>query len=87
MFIGRTLLALALLAVSGDQYFDSNGVRIRYVVAGAGEPVVLIHGWSADARHGEVPSRPEFVKAVREFLARHDARNAGGVPHSNKVST
>src|SRR5438477_11822838 len=49
MFIGRTLLALALLAVSGDQYFDSNGVRIRYVVAGAGEPVVLIHGWSADA--------------------------------------
>jgi pimeloyl-ACP methyl ester carboxylesterase len=29
--------------------FDSNGVRIRYVTAGEGKPVVLIHGWMADA--------------------------------------
>jgi pimeloyl-ACP methyl ester carboxylesterase len=27
-----------------DRYFDSNGVRIRYVEQGSGEPVVLIHG-------------------------------------------
>jgi len=29
--------------------FDSNGVKIRYVTAGAGEAVVLIHGWMADS--------------------------------------
>ena len=27
-----------------DKFFDSNGVMIRYVEAGRGEPVVLIHG-------------------------------------------
>ena len=27
-----------------DKFFDSNGVRIRYVEAGRGEPVVLING-------------------------------------------
>jgi pimeloyl-ACP methyl ester carboxylesterase len=32
-----------------DDMFDSNGVKIRYVTAGTGEPVVLIHGWMADS--------------------------------------
>lgn len=32
-----------------DQFFDSNGVRIRYVSVGQGEPIILIHGWAADA--------------------------------------
>ncbi len=27
-----------------DQFFDSNGVRIRYVDVGAGDPVFLLHG-------------------------------------------
>ena len=27
-----------------DKFFDSNGVRIRYVDQGAGEPIVLLHG-------------------------------------------
>jgi pimeloyl-ACP methyl ester carboxylesterase len=30
-----------------DQYFDSNGVRIRYVEQGSGPPVLLIHGLTA----------------------------------------
>lgn len=29
-----------------DQFFDSNGVRIRYVDQGAGQPVLLIHGYT-----------------------------------------
>ncbi len=29
-------------------YFDSNGVKIHYATAGEGEPVVLIHGFSAN---------------------------------------
>ena len=32
-----------------DQFFDSNGVQIRYVSVGQGEPIILIHGWAADA--------------------------------------
>lgn len=32
-------------AVSGqDKFFDSNGVQIRYVDQGSGEPIVLVHG-------------------------------------------
>lgn len=36
-------------ASAADAVFDSNGVKIRYVTAGQGEAVVLIHGWMADA--------------------------------------
>lgn len=35
--------------VADDDVFDSNGVKIRYVTAGKGEPVVLIHGWMGDS--------------------------------------
>jgi pimeloyl-ACP methyl ester carboxylesterase len=34
---------------AADGVFDSNGVKIRYVTAGTGEPVVLIHGWMGDS--------------------------------------
>jgi pimeloyl-ACP methyl ester carboxylesterase len=32
-----------------DRYFDSNGVKIRYIVKGEGEPIVLTHGFTMDA--------------------------------------
>lgn len=48
------LLALAVPAVGSarttDTTFTSAGVAIHYVESGSGAPVVLIHGWSADAR-------------------------------------
>jgi len=37
-----------------DQFFDSNGVRIRYVDHGSGPPVVLIHGFSGSLESGWV---------------------------------
>ena len=45
-------VALCALLVTGikaadDRYFDSNGVKIHYIVEGQGEPVVLIHGFTA----------------------------------------
>jgi pimeloyl-ACP methyl ester carboxylesterase len=46
-------VALCALVVTGsfaaepDQYFDSNGVKIHYIVVGEGEPVVLVHGFTA----------------------------------------
>lgn len=36
-------------ARAADDVFDSNGVKIRYVTEGTGEPVVLIHGWCGDS--------------------------------------
>jgi pimeloyl-ACP methyl ester carboxylesterase len=35
-------------AVPQDRFFDSNGVRIRYVEQGQGPPVVLIHGYTGN---------------------------------------
>jgi hypothetical protein len=44
-----TTLAAVLVLVAGralaqDQFFDSNGVPIRFVDRGAGPPIVLVHG-------------------------------------------
>jgi pimeloyl-ACP methyl ester carboxylesterase len=36
----------ATLAVGADQYFDRDGVRLRYRDVGRGEPVVLLHGYT-----------------------------------------
>ncbi|MBL8990423.1 MAG: alpha/beta hydrolase [Phycisphaerae bacterium] len=50
-----TMVAAAVCAgstepgASVEGVFDSNGVKIRYVTAGEGQPVVLIHGWMADS--------------------------------------
>ncbi len=35
-------------AASADRWFDSAGVRIRYVDEGEGEPVVLVHSFTSD---------------------------------------
>jgi pimeloyl-ACP methyl ester carboxylesterase len=42
------LLLVAARATAEDAYFNSNGVKIHYVVQGQGEPVVLIHGFTAN---------------------------------------
>ena len=34
---------------SREKHFNSDGVRIRYLEAGAGEPVILVHGFSSNA--------------------------------------
>jgi pimeloyl-ACP methyl ester carboxylesterase len=56
-FLRLTLILFALFALhflaldrvsAQDQFFDSNGVRIRYVEQGSGPPVVLLHGVSGD---------------------------------------
>lgn len=36
-------------AHANDDFFDSNGVKIRYVTEGQGKPIVLIHGWMGDS--------------------------------------
>ncbi len=36
------------LCAGDDQYFDSDGVQIRYRVIGNGTPVILVHGFTAN---------------------------------------
>ena len=46
------LLGLMLVGIRAqtqapvDKWFDSNGIRLRYVESGAGVPVVLVHGYT-----------------------------------------
>ena len=37
--------AMTAVAMAQDKFFDSNGVQIRYVEEGQGDPVLLIHGF------------------------------------------
>jgi pimeloyl-ACP methyl ester carboxylesterase len=46
--ISVVALALVLapaIAIAQDKFFDSNGVKIRYVEAGSGPPMLLVHGF------------------------------------------
>ena len=58
MVILLGLFALQFFALdrvsAQDQFFDSDGVRIRYVDQGSGPPVVLIHGFSGNLDTGWV---------------------------------
>jgi len=47
-FLAALLLCVFTAAPAQDRTFDSGGVRIRYVEAGAGTPVVLVHGFTGD---------------------------------------
>lgn len=66
-----------------SRYFDSAGVRIRYVESGAGDPVILTHGFSSSVENQWIQT------GVFDKLARHhrvigiDGRGHGlsGKPH------
>jgi len=47
LWLVACVLLLPSVVKAEDQYFDSNGVKIHYIVEGQGEPVVLIHGFTA----------------------------------------
>jgi pimeloyl-ACP methyl ester carboxylesterase len=70
-----------------DLHFDSNGVKIRYTVQGEGEPVVLVHGFTAsvEANWGEPGIIAELAKEYRVIAL--DARGHGqsGKPHDPAV--
>src|SRR5262245_58833732 len=69
-----------------DRFFDSNGVKIRYVVEGEGEPVVLVHGFSADLdRQWRGPGLIAALAKERRVIA-YDNRGHGKSekPHDEK---
>jgi hypothetical protein len=57
-----------------DQYFDSNGVKIRYIDVGQGEPIVLIHAFGATLdlnwrRPGSSPPCRRSIASSRSIAA------------------
>ncbi len=89
-----TLTSLALLLTAGagnatettdatEAFFDSDGVSIRYITKGQGEPMVLIHGFTASAEMNWVmPGIFDKLAEAFQVIA-IDARGHGksGKPH------
>jgi pimeloyl-ACP methyl ester carboxylesterase len=44
--VSQSVVSQSVVSQSEDQFFNSNGVNIRYIIAGKGEPVILIHGFA-----------------------------------------
>ena len=92
----RAALLLALIATTAaaqpavappDQFFDSNGVRIRYVEQGQGPAIVLMHGYTGTAdRHflanGVFANLAKDHRAIAIDLRGH---GKSGKPHDPKA--
>jgi pimeloyl-ACP methyl ester carboxylesterase len=84
------LLALFLFlapAAAQDRYFDSGGVRIRYVDMGSGPAVVLVHGFTGDIERSWVNTGVlENLSRDHRVLA-FDLRGHGhsGKPHDPRA--
>jgi pimeloyl-ACP methyl ester carboxylesterase len=76
---GRTLFLLLLCtgtALAQDRFFESAGARIRYVEHGAGAPVVLVHGFTANIERawidtGVLPALAREYRAIALDLRGH----------------
>jgi pimeloyl-ACP methyl ester carboxylesterase len=80
------LVFVGTIARAEDSYFDSNGVKIHYIVEGEGEPVVLIHGFTADIdMQWRMPGIISKLKQDYQVVAL-DNRGHGksGKPHDPK---
>lgn len=77
LLVAAPLLAAGDEAASTDQFFDSEGVKIRYRVWGQGEPIVLVHGFTASIDANWV--QPGVVAALAESfkVIALDARGHG----------
>jgi len=69
---------LAGVAQAQDRFFDSGGVRIRYVDRGAGAPVVLVHGFTGSIERSwiETGVLPDLARDHRVIA--FDLRGHGG---------
>lgn len=83
-YLAFLLVMFALVGAKGeDQFFDSNGVRIRYVVEGKGAPVVLIHGMTLDVESQWDEAGIRKALATNYQVIAFDLRGHGksGKPH------
>jgi pimeloyl-ACP methyl ester carboxylesterase len=73
-------------ASAQDQFFDSNGVRIRYVEQGSGPPVVLLHGFSGnlDSSWVETGVLPKLATDYRVIAFDSRGHGQSDKPHDPK---
>lgn len=71
---------------SPDQFFDSNGVRIRYIEQGTGEPVVLVHGYAGAIETNWVAPKvfEELAKNFRVIALDCRGHGKSDKPHDPK---
>jgi pimeloyl-ACP methyl ester carboxylesterase len=71
------------LVFGQDRFFDSNGVRIRYLEQGTGEPVVLVHGYSGSIEMNWVAPKvfEELAKTFRVIALDCRGHGKSGKPH------
>lgn len=83
-------VALCFVAFTGtyaeDLFFDSDGVKIRYIVQGEGEPVMLIHGFSAslDTNWGGPGIIADLAKDYRVIALDNRGHGKSGKPHGKE---
>ena len=77
----------AAARVPDDHYFDSAGVRIRYVDRGEGEPVVLVHSYAGDLEDQWVKTGvlPELARHYRVIAFDVRGHGKSGKPHDPKA--
>lgn len=82
-FCGPTMAAIA---AAENLYFDSDGVRLRYIVSGEGEPVLLIHGLGASLHlQWSAPGvLRELAKDHRVIAYDNRGHGRSGKPHDTE---
>ncbi|MBX9787965.1 MAG: alpha/beta hydrolase [Pirellulales bacterium] len=90
-FIALLLVSVSMAAQADDakpqrptdQFFDSDGVKIHYIEQGAGEPVLLIHGFTANIQLQWVAPGvfPRLAKEFRVIALDNRGHGRSGKPH------
>jgi len=76
------LFVLGIVAAQ-DQFFDSDGVRIHYVDQGAGQPVVLVHGYTGSlTRWVETGVLPNLARDYRVIALDCRGHGQSDKPHN-----
>lgn len=85
LLLALVFFPLPAVVSAQDKFFDSNGVQIRYVDQGSGEPIILVHGLTNTVETWVV--RGIFGNLAKDYrVVAFDMRGHGksGKPHDPK---
>src|SRR5262245_7797236 len=87
LILAAAAVAFAQTAAPPDQFFDSNGVRIRFVEQGTGPAVVMLHGYTGTADRHFIASGvfAQVANSHRAIAMDLRAHGKSGKPHDPKM--